>query len=220
MSDLRQATPRRAFLGTLAAGAAALGLSQIPDAIAEPKADADFDNVLRKLKGRKHRQLFDAPESNHSMAVIWSWAFLHTHNSLGVADKDVGVVVVLRHEAIPFAMEDRLWEKYKFGEVFKIDDPVTKAPSVRNVVTNIKPEDMPMPEMAMEKVQKRGVVFGVCDLAITVYSANVAKTMNMNADDVKKEWEQGVLPGIHLLPSGVWAVNRAQEQGFTYCFAG
>ena len=220
MFDVRQATQRRAFLGTLAAGAAALGLSGVPEVLAEPKADVDFDNVLRRLKGRKHRQLFDAPEPNHGFSVIWSWAFLHTHNSLGVPDKDVAAVVVFRHEAIPFAMEDRLWEKYKFGEAFKIDDPVTKVPSIRNVVTNIKPEDMPLPDMALEKIQKRGVEFGVCDLALTVYSSHMAKAMNMNADDVKKDWVSGILPGFHILPSGVWAVNRAQEQGFTYCFAG
>ncbi len=42
----------------------------------------------------------------------------------------------------------------------------------------------------------------------------------MDPEQVKKDWLSGILPGIVLLPSGVWAVNRAQEAGFTYCFAG
>ena len=46
--------------------------------------------------------------------------------------------------------------------------------------------------------------------------------MGNNADPaaVKKEWVAGVLPGIQVVPSGVWAVGRAQEHGCAYCFAG
>jgi hypothetical protein len=55
---------------------------------------------------------------------------------------------------------------------------------------------------------------------MTVYSMHVADLYNMKAEDVKKDWVAGLLPGVVRLPSGVWAVNRAQEAGFTYCFAG
>jgi hypothetical protein len=29
-----------------------------------------------------------------------------------------------------------------------------------------------------------------------------------------------VIPTIQIVPSGVWAVNRAQKAGCSYCFAG
>jgi len=224
MDDLKNTIHRRGFLGTLAAGAATMGLASLrnvealaatppPGTIAE-----DFEAMCKKMKSRKHRQVFDTPMPNHGFGIIWSWAFLETNNATGTADKDLGIIVVLRHEAIPFAMEDGLWNKYKFGEKFEIEDPTTKKPSVRNLV--VKPEDMPLPAMTMGAVQKRGVDIGVCDLALTFYSGRFAKEMNMDADTIKKDWVGGVLPGIRLLPSGVWAVNRAQEHGFTYCFAG
>ena len=44
--------------------------------------------------------------------------------------------------------------------------------------------------------------------------------MNLKAEDVKKEWVSGLLPGIQVVPSGVWAIGRAQEKGCAYCFAG
>jgi hypothetical protein len=44
--------------------------------------------------------------------------------------------------------------------------------------------------------------------------------MNMDPAEVKKDWVAGVLPGIPLMPSGVWAVGRAQEHGCAYVFAG
>ncbi|MGH7741550.1 MAG: hypothetical protein ACRENS_05955, partial [Candidatus Eiseniibacteriota bacterium] len=201
---------RRGFLGTILAGAAAASLAHVPAAIAEgmdlPIAGSEaLDAALKKLSGRKYRQLFDAPRPNESMPVIWSWAFLHTFNKLKVEDSNVGCFVVLRHEAIPLAMQDAVWAKYKLGEVFKIDDKTTKAPSVRNIVTNIKPEDLPIPDMALEKVQARGVVFGVCDLAMTVYSMKLAADANMKAEDVKKDLVANLLPGIVVLPSGVYA---------------
>ena len=57
-------------------------------------------------------------------------------------------------------------------------------------------------------------------MALTVYSSMVAKKMNLDAAKVKDEWVAGVFPGIQIVPSGVWAVNRAQEHGCTYCYAG
>jgi hypothetical protein len=227
MFDSDSTMHRRGFLGSLAAGAATLGLASIPGAermMAAPAAmgagAGEFESQLKKLSSRKHKQVFDGPKPNESLPVIWSWAFLFSNNQLGIDDNDIGALVVFRHEAIPFAMEDRLWDKYKFGEVFHIEDKMTKAPSVRNVVTHIKPGDMPLPDMALEKCQQRGVLFGVCDLALTVYSSHIAEASGMNPEEVKKDWVSGLLPGIVTLPSGVWAVNRAQEAGFTYCFAG
>jgi hypothetical protein len=44
--------------------------------------------------------------------------------------------------------------------------------------------------------------------------------MKMDAAAVKQEWTNGVLPNIQVVPSGVWAIGRAQEHGCTYCFAG
>jgi intracellular sulfur oxidation DsrE/DsrF family protein len=67
---------------------------------------------------------------------------------------------------------------------------------------------------------EKGVLFCVCNAAITVYSAGVAEASKLDAATVKKEWEAGVLPGVQIVPSGVWALGRAQEKGCAYIFAG
>ena len=135
------------------------------------------------------------------------------------------MVVILRHDGIPYAMENRLWEKYKFGELFKIDDEKTKAPSIRNMFWQPKPGDFKVPgigevAIGINELQASGVMFCVCDMALTVFSAVTAQNMNMDAAAVKKDWVSGILPGIQIVPSGVWAVGRAQEHGCAYCFAG
>jgi intracellular sulfur oxidation DsrE/DsrF family protein len=57
-------------------------------------------------------------------------------------------------------------------------------------------------------------------MALTVYSGAVAKAKNLDPAEVKKDWLSGILPGVKVVPAGIWAVNRAQEQGCSYCFAG
>ncbi len=113
----------------------------------------------------------------------------------------------------------------KFGEVFKVDDDKTKAPSVRNMFWQPAKGDFQVPgigevAIGINDLQASGVMFCVCDMALTVFSAVVAQKMNMDAATVKKDWVSGILPGIQIVPSGVWAVGRAQEHGCGYCFAG
>jgi len=60
----------------------------------------------------------------------------------------------------------------------------------------------------------------VCDVALTVYSSVLGAGMNLDPQEVKKEWLSGILPDIQVVPSGVWAVGRAQEHGCGYIFAG
>src|SRR5207247_2008492 len=111
-------TPRRDFLGKLAVGAGtALALpsllSPFDAAAINPGVAAEADEWFKKVKG-KHKIIFDATEPNGGFPVAWSFIFYKTNNATGSPDNELTAVVVLRHGAIPLAMEDRLWEKYKF----------------------------------------------------------------------------------------------------------
>jgi intracellular sulfur oxidation DsrE/DsrF family protein len=186
--------------------------------------EGDPDAWFKKLKG-KHKIVYDVTEPNGIMPFAWSRIFLLTNAKTGTSEKETNVVVVLRHDGIPFAMENRLWEKYKFGEMFKVEDPATKAPSVRNMFWQPKQGDFTVPgvgavAIGINELQDSGVMFCVCDMALTVFSAVAAQGMNKDAAEVKKDWVAGILPGIQIVPSGVWAVGRAQEHGCAYCFAG
>ena len=227
----RNSSSRRDFLGTLATGAAALGattlatplnLAATPGSITHEMIDADA--WFNKIKG-KHRIVFDCTQPHEIFPFAWPRVFMLTNAATGTPEKDCSVVVVLRHDAIGYAMEDRLWTKYKFGEVFKADDPATKEPAVRNPFWKPQPGDFKVPgignvAIGINELQDSGVMFCVCDVAMTVYSAIVAGKMNMEPAEVRKDWVSGLLPNIQPMPSGVWAVNRAQEHGCSYCFAG
>ena len=48
----------------------------------------------------------------------------------------------------------------------------------------------------------------------------VATQMNLDPKEVYEDWVSGILPGVQPVPSGVWALGRAQEHGCGYIFAG
>ncbi len=224
MLDLvRFTTHRRGFLGRLAAGAAALGLRDLvapAPAAARASADPQFEAWLGRIAG-KHKMLFDVPEPNGGFGLAWARVFLNTTNeTYGTTDADNSVVVVLRHGGIPIGMDAPMWAKYKFGEFFKINDGATKAPAVRNPFSKVKAGELPIPGMALDELSAKGVLFGICNVALTVYSGIFAKSMGLQADAVKQDWVASLLPGVQIVPSGVIAVNRAQERGCAYCFAG
>ena len=222
MSKSKSLLQRREFLGGVAATAAAIGLGDLIASAqaADSGAGTDFQSWLESISG-KYRQVYDAPAPNNGFALIWSHVFLTTGaKGYNVSESDLGVVVVLRHSAIPIAFSDGVWEKYKLGEYFKINDPATKAPALRNPFVHIKPGDMPLPEAALEKLVARGVKFAVCNAAIHHRSARMAQQTGLQHESIEKDWLGAVLPGVQVVPSGVLAVNGAQSKGCTYCFAG
>ncbi|OQP50616.1 hypothetical protein A4H97_01895 [Niastella yeongjuensis] len=221
---------RRDFIGKLAVGAAALGTASLApfqtQAIPELANHeyADSEEWFNKIKG-KHRIVFDATQPHEMMPFAWPKVFLLTNAATGTPEKDCSVVVVLRHDAVGYALQNEMWEKYKLGEIFKANDPLTKAPATRNPFWKPKPGDFKVPGLGnvaigINELQDSGVMFCACEMAITVYSAVAADMMKMDAAAIKKEWLGAVLPNIQVVPSGVWALGRAQEHGCTYCFAG
>ncbi len=223
-------THRRGFLGRLAAGAAALGLGGLvapAEAAAQPSrgarmvaANPEFETWLNKITG-KHKMIYDVPQPNDGFAFAWARVFLNTTNeTYGTSDADNTVVIVVRHAGIPFAMESAMWAKYKFGQAFKITDPATKGPAIRHPLIHLKPGDVPIPGMGVDELLAKGVLIGVCNIALTFYSMNMAKETGIPAETIKKDWVASLLPGVLVVPSGVIAVNRAQEKGCAYCFGG
>jgi hypothetical protein len=39
-------------------------------------------------------------------------------------------------------------------------------------------------------------------------------------ESARQDWVANMFKGVNIVPSGVFAVNRAQAKGCTYCYAG
>jgi intracellular sulfur oxidation DsrE/DsrF family protein len=217
-------THRRGFLGRaagalamLAAGGARTARAESAIATVEPPAAADA--WLAKLTG-KHRQFFDATEPNDGFPFAFAMTFLNTNKATyGLQDKDLTAVVGLRHSAIPLALKDEIWKKYKLGEFAKVNDKATNAPAERNIFYNPHDGDMMFPDASVDKMLARGAIVTCCNVALTVLSGVRASVAGVTAQQAYDEWKANLIPGVVVVPSGVLAVNRAQEKGCTYCYA-
>jgi intracellular sulfur oxidation DsrE/DsrF family protein len=230
MLDLKLSTHRRGFLGRVAAGAAAIGLGSVVSPVAAAaetagmarNADPAFEGWLNKITG-KHKAMFDSPEVNDGFCFIWARVWLNTCNATyGLTDADNSAAIVLRHFSAPLALTDAMWAKYHFGEMVKLNDAKTSAPAVRNTFHKMAAADQMLPGYGIDELLAKGVLMGVCNVALTVMSGMVAAKMGggMTGETVKADWVANLIPGIVIVPSGVLAVNRTQEKGCTYTFAG
>ena len=215
MSDLDQhtihSTSRRGLFARFA-GAAAIGVAGLKAASVRAATTADGPDWPGKLEGR-HRQLVDAYGVNGGFPLVFALTFLLPNPAPGAAT----AVVVLRHAAFPLALNHAMWAKYKIGDSFKIEDPETKAPAVKNPFYQPKSGVLLKDEMAIDRLLATGAIFGGCNVALVVQSGMLAPNAGVSAEEAAKEWTANLIPGITLIPSGTWGVNRAQEAGCTYC---
>ena len=207
------ATPRRGFFSRMAAMSAfgLFGLAATP-AQAQPAA-GDGPNWPGQLKGR-HKQVFDVYSINDGFPLGFTNNYLTPNGDTATA------VLIFRHQGLPYALNSAMWEKYKIGATFNITDPETKAPAIKHPYYQPKPGVLGNPEAALDRLMARGIVMGACAVAMRGQSRRAAEVAGVTPDAAFKEWSENVLPGVTIIPSGTWGVNRAQEAGCTYIAGG
>ena len=219
---------RRSFFATMALGISASAFPMLVNDFDELADLNQFDSNelkdaeawFKKIKG-KHRIAYDGSSPHGGLPVIWNWAFYLSNNETGSPDKDITAMTVLRHSGIVFAFDSTRWEKYKLGEHFGVKDPKTGEPGLRNHIYEPQEGDMPLAGIdGIKRMQERGGLFCVCNLAVSVNAGAIAAKMNLDKKEVYEDLIASVLPGIQIVPSGVWALGRAQENGCGYIFAG
>lgn len=220
MSRSFEETHRRGFLGRIIAGTAALAVgnwSPVEAEIPTFVSGSVGDQWLTRIKG-KHKQYFDVVNPN-PWGLPFGLNYLDSAKSaLNLTDQDFTAVVGFRHMSMPLALNDAMWAKYKIGEMIDVKDPKTNAPATRNIFR----DNVPLrPGLTYEQaIAQRGLVVVACNMALTVFSGMAAPKAGVSADKAKADWTANLLPGVFLAPSGVYAVNRSQEAGCTYCYAG
>lgn len=222
---------RRNFIGLFATGAVATGISLLPNnlqAKIKTESSPDFvmknmgaggtelDEEIKKIGKKQHPVSFDISQANH-WGFIWSNVYYMTNAETGTPANQLGIFNVLRHHGMLFALNDQTIAKYKLGEFFGFNDPLTKKPTLKNPY--YIPEDgvFPVPGLAgIKGLQDQGAVFCVCDMARKVNSLFVAQKMGLNQEEVYQDFVKGTLPGILPAPSGVWALGRLAENKIAY----
>jgi hypothetical protein len=215
MDDLKHISDvaRRGFFGRIAAMSAfgMFGLTTAARAQPAP-AQGDGPNWPGELKGR-HKQVFDVYGVNDGFPLGFTNNFL-TPNMSATA------VLVFRHQGIGLALNSEMWAKYRIGEAYKIIDPETKGIAVKNPWYQPKAGAGVNPEIALDRLAAKGAIMGACAVALRGNANRLASNAGVTGEEAFKEWTANLIPGVTVVPSGTWAVNRAQEAGCTYCAGG
>jgi len=215
---------RRAMLSGLGAAAAAFAVeastaaAQTPAGRFQPARHAQ-DAWLDAIAG-KHRTFIDAATPRGAGEAVLSANNLYESNKAGYSlpETDIVVVACFRHFATPFAYTDAIWAKYgkQFSMMLEFTDPKTKQAPATNLL-NAAGYGMQLTNLGntIDSVTRRGTRFAVCDMATHFFAGEVAMMTKGNADAIYKELVANLIPNSHMMASGVLAVNRAQEYGFT-----
>jgi hypothetical protein len=216
-------TPRRGFLGRLAAVAAAAGVSSIPQALqAENAASAPpEDEWLNKLNG-KYRQLFDFPAHKDGLPLVHMLNYYETlSKAYNVKDSEINTIGTLYgapEASILFGFNDAMWAKYNMGVALKFNDHKTGQPATRNV-WRTDPQILGMMVAApasIESLQKRGALFLLCNNALNLWAGILAQANKAEAPAVLADLKANMLPGVVLVPGMVVAIQQIQDKGIAY----
>jgi hypothetical protein len=230
---------RRSFLSRLGAGAAAFGgafgpaalparaqTQSVPGASArgwQPARHAEddwFDQV-----SAQHRLFFDTttPAALGLAMLYANNYFTANRTQYGLADSDLAVIICVRHNSTPFAYSDAMWAKYgaPIADVSGFTDPRThQAPTINAYQSAAYGSDLPNGGVTLEAMTRRGVRLAVCQMATRHFAASIAGKTGGNVDDIYKELTEHLLPSSHMVSAGIVAVNRAQERGYSFAYAG
>jgi hypothetical protein len=220
-------TARREFLGQLAtaavalagtacaaqtvAGAQAAAPAQNPAGATptDPASKTVFDDSWTQRLTAKHKAVFDSPELADGAAIyqaqIWSSGFKEMYH---LSDADTQAVLVFRHAGVPMVFNDAIWSKYEIGKRRKVKDEAGHW-----AIANSHVKDL-------EEAKARGAIILGCNLAAMGIAASIARDTKQDPEAVRQEIRSNLIPGALLMPSGIFALHRAQEAGCTYMRSG
>lgn len=215
---------RRGFLGALI-GAGLVGKTgrrnvegwmteSPPDRPSVPPSDETWDmSWLDRLNG-KHKQVFDFSDLERGLLVVMNW--LDAHESVyGLKYPRVNAVVGIGGHAFPVNASDALYAKFPIGELWKVNDPDTGKPALRNIFLE-GGKAPPYVGAGVRPLQARGAIFWMCNNALHAVASRIGNAVKRPEPEVYTELRAGLNPGVILVPAHTMLIGLCQEHGCAY----
>ncbi len=224
-----------------AAGGAFLSrdLSALPLSSSAPSdatVNAEWDMSWVDRVTGKYRQVFDSPEIVQGTALTQTRTWMNGYAEVyGAKPADMSGVLVIRHAAIYMILNDAMWDELDLGNALAaktpgpagmtstpLRDPVSGEPARRNpfLTSNIgsgaKYAMLNYPNGGFDSLMADGVIVLGCDLALRRPIAMIMKAEKVDNATARARVLANILPGVIIMPSGIFATARAQEAGCTF----
>jgi hypothetical protein len=216
---------RRDFIERLGA-AAVLGTLPVStvSASSEPEPPAqgrDWDlSWVAKLNNVPNKAIFDCTEiesgNGPARAGIWESQY---QSVLGVKASDMRAVLILRHVGVALALRQDLWDKFEIGKTEKVKGPQSEEITDWNPALSANDRgDKPGPttDRGLSGFIANGGIVLACSLALQKYVRLFRQKDSVDGPEAQKRTVAGIIPGIILQPSGVFAAVRAGQAGCVY----
>jgi len=202
-------TRRRDFLAQLSVAAAAMTFDadELRAAAISSASTAEWDTSwLDRLATAQYRVAFNASDISDGAALNYASTFLdHFHDVHDTADKQTRPVIVFRRLGTPVAFNDAMWERYPLGEDTKVTDSGTRVPAKLDVFLK-----------QIETLNRRGLISLVCNVSVGSWGYSMAEKAKRDVEEVRRDLKANLIPGAILVPSGIYALIRAQNGGCAY----
>jgi intracellular sulfur oxidation DsrE/DsrF family protein len=144
----------------------------------------------------KYKAVFDSFDLNGGIALDNASVFMDGYREVyGATDADTQAVIVMRGNGVHMAFGDATWEKYGLAARLKTRGPAN--PFARQLAA----------------LRQRGAILLACNLAASYYAMAIAQAAGVDAGVVQTDVRENLIAGALLMPSGVFAVLRAEQAG-------
>lgn len=166
-------------------------------------------------KLQRYRTAYDSPEIVGGAALAFAAAAVSGYRDALQAERDFTPVLILRHAASVMVLDDEMWRRIGIGESRKVNDPTTKQPAVRNPF--LGPKSPMGADGALDALMQNGAIVLTCNRALmgVAYQLRQKETQYTQAT-AHEEVRRHVLPGVYVMPNGIFAVAAAQDAGCNY----
>ena len=163
--------------------------------------------MVDKLAGAKYKVVFDvSPAPSDAYGPDHAGAFLDQfHEVYGTRDDETRAVLVFRQLGTTLALNNSMWQRYPIDEKRKTNPYLRRSDSTASAGGS-----------DLQSLASRGVILLVCNVALGNVVRGLAQATNRDAADVRADAEKNLVAGTIIVPSGVFALIRAQNAGCAY----
>jgi intracellular sulfur oxidation DsrE/DsrF family protein len=177
------------------------------------------DSWTRQVVG-KRSAVVDTVNVNAGLGLSDAEGLIQSYKQfLGLSENAIGIVVIFRHQAIPMVLADIVWREFQLGAFLGLKDPSRGDLALRNPFLKVNPDDkyaMITPPASIKRLRTRGVVFIGCNRSLRGFATVLGGRERADPAKVYERLASNIVPGIRILPNGIFALVRAQELGCAY----
>lgn len=227
-------TQRRAFLQhVLSAGAVTAGAGLLTAcatgnanlgaqvAMASPPESPQWDMSWQQKLGR-YKTVYDAPEpmNGDPMSTV-ALTIAGYKAALPKTASEFTPVLVLRHNASFTTLNDAMWKRLKANERLTPKTTADAYPDHNPFINYVAgaPGNLVNANSSLTALKNDGTIILVCNRALTVLSFQLARqdpTAFATSALALEEIHRNLIPGVYVMPNGLFAVAAAQDAGCGY----